>query len=154
MGERTRTHATGYRGLLFGVLAAPIAWAALHMFDYIWIETACRTGILSGAYGGFTGVALVVAAATLIALAVTVLAGLVSWRRWRAVRAPGSEDDFAPSLDGAKSVDDAPPVAGEPIEARSAFLALSGVMVSALFALLILLTGLPVLFVAPCVGAP
>jgi hypothetical protein len=135
MIEPSRQQGTGARGLLFGLLAAPIAWATLHMFDYLWIETACQAGLLGGTLAGLGGVAWVVLAATLIALVVAVVAGILSFRRWRALRDAQAARDL------------------DPVEARSSFLALSGVLVSALFALLIVMTGVPVLLVAPCLGA-
>lgn len=135
MIDSTRQRATGARGLLFGLLAAPIAWAALHMFDYLWIETACQAGLLGGTMAGLTGVAWVVVAATLVALVISVAAGVISFRRWQSLREPDDDDDL------------------EPVEARSRFLALSGVLVSALFALLIIMTGVPVFLMAPCAGA-
>jgi hypothetical protein len=134
MIEPTRQRATGAGGLIFGLLAAPIAWAALHMFDYLWIETACKAGLLSGTFAGLTGVAWVVLAATLIALIVSVVAGILSFRRWRALRDSQDTHDV------------------DPVEARSSFLALSGALVSGLFALLIVMTGVPVLLMAPCLG--
>lgn len=135
MIDSRRERATGTRGLLFGLLAAPIAWAALHMFDYFVIETACRAGLLGGTFAGLTGVAWVVLAATLVALVVSVVAGVLSYRRWRATSDPQDAGEL------------------NPVEARSSFLALSGVLVSALFILLIVMTGAPVLAIAPCVGA-
>ena len=134
--ETARQKAAGYRGLLFGLLGSPIAWIVLHMFDYLWIETACRAGILTGALGGLTGVGWVLLAATLLALAVSAVAGFISYRRWLSLREPGDAGDL------------------EPVQARSAFLARSGFMISALFALLIILTGVPVVFMSPCLGAP
>lgn len=136
MAGSTKAPSTSHRGLLFGLLAAPVAWAALHMFDYLWIETACRTGLLTSVWAGISGVSWVVVGATLVALAFTLWAGLLSYGRWRRLREPADADQL------------------EPIEARSHFLAASGLMVSVLFAVLIVLTGLPVLFLSPCVGAP
>jgi hypothetical protein len=121
---------------MFGLLAPPIAWAVLHMFDYLWIETACTAGLLGGTVLGLTGVAWVVLIATMLAVLVSVIAGIGAYRRSRAYRDPEDKD------------------AVTTVEAPSYFVARSGILVSVLFTLLIILTALPVFVMPPCFAVP
>jgi len=128
-------------GLILAALAGPIAWSLHFLFIYLLVELACRTGTLSGTTLGLTGLAWVNLAATVVALAVVIGAGVSAFRRWRDRR------------DGAR------PPAGGPVEPRTAaiwgtgpeqLLALAGWSLSLVFGVLIVLTALPMLVLAPC----
>lgn len=114
----------GERGTLalwFGVLAGPLAWTVHLLLSYALLPVACSTGI-----------GWVLHAVTLLTAGVTAWAGLVAYRRWQRHR-----DDPRDGVRGPRS-------------GWRRFMALSGVALSALFFVVILLEGLPVAIVSPC----
>lgn len=110
---------------LFELLAGPIAWSLQLVLNYLLAEAACRGGWLSA--GGVVAAILVV---TGLAGLVTGYAGL---RAYRHAQATGHEAEAQ----------------GRALQ-RSAFMARSGLYLSALFLFLILLSGLPALLIPPC----
>jgi hypothetical protein len=108
------------RALLFGVLGPPLAWALLLTVLYALVASDCE--------GMSRALLLGLCAAT---LAVSLAGGLVAHRMYRGLReAPGARVD---------------PVAG-----RERFMALSGMLLSLLFALLIVATAIPHFFLRTC----
>ena len=124
-------------GLILAALAGPIAWSLHFLFIYLLVELACRTGTLSGTALGLTGLAWVNLAATVVALAVVIGAGVSAFRRWQtrrdAARAPAEPRTAAIWGSGPEQL-----------------LALAGWALGLIFGALILLTALPMLVLAPC----
>src|SRR5207253_7084737 len=123
--EAARRRLPSAGSLLFGALGGAGAWAVqLAILDMVvelgWMGGSPRTS----AYGSTTTLTVVIVVVTVIALLVTLAAWLTAFARWRAFR---TGDDDAPSD-------------------RTAFLAISGVIASGLFFLLIALTGIAPLF--------
>jgi hypothetical protein len=102
-------------------LAAPLAWLLFLQTEYALVPWACR-------HGSRHPPALYAVAAT--AFATAAASALLAWREWR--------------LGGRGLGDDGPPAG------RIAFMALTGLGVSVLFALVILSASLPMLIFAPC----
>lgn len=106
--------------LWFGFLAGPAAWFAHLMIGYI-----------VGAYLCQADATWALHLFTLGAVAVCAVSGVVSWRLWRetgSVREPE----------------------GGGVLGRTRFMALSGVVLSALFALIVVTAGLSNVFLEPC----
>lgn len=113
--------------LLFGMLGPPVIWAARFMVSYTLVPVACRSGST-----------VLLHLVTGVALAATAAAGLVAWRRWRQVGG-GTQLD----LDGAA--------------ARTRFMAITGMLSSALFIIVTVAEWLASVMVHPCQsggGAP
>jgi hypothetical protein len=118
-------HEIPFRTLGFAVLGAPLAWVVHLGVSYFLVALGCSTR--------WSGTDAALAVATLLLAAVAAGAGLVAHRAWRQVRV---QQAWLTSM-------------GEP-RGRSSFLTLVGVGVAAIFTLLILLAGLPPLFVPTC----
>lgn len=112
----------GIAALWFAMLAAPVAWFAGLNLNYSLVRLACAKGTLISLH--------LVSAATLV---LAVSGGVVAWREWRRVGGgwPGE--------------------GGDP-RARSRFMAVIGVLASALFSLVILAQWVAELILNPCVG--
>jgi hypothetical protein len=121
LGERE----LGLPTILFGFLGAPIAWSLRLLGAYFLVALFCTEG-----WAGASGAIL---ALTGVLGAVSAAAGVVAFRKWKELR--GGED-WVSGLT-------------LPVE-RVSFLLVMGFMNSLLFTLLILLEGLPVLFVPVC----
>lgn len=117
----------GLRRLWAGVLTAPVAWIVAELLGYYLTSRACdRASAATASHAGGTQVVLAVS------LGVIALGGLsIAIANWRAVRAPSSAGD--------------PPAWG-----RGQFMALAGVITSALFVLGIVLFALPPFLVNAC----
>jgi hypothetical protein len=106
--------------LWIGMLVPPAAWAVQLQSLYLTSEFGCRSS-------DFTWNHVVVVAA----LIVSVLAGFIAWREWS--QSGGSDEDE----DGDRM-------------SRRRFMALLGVLTSALFSITILAQWLPTLMGVPC----
>lgn len=104
-----------------GLLLAPVAWICQLQASYLLVFYACSSRHI------FT-----LHVATLVFLLAAAIGGFIAWRNWERV---GRE---LPS-------EDAGPVP------RTRFMALLGLLTSALFFLLILVQGLPSFFLEPCI---
>jgi hypothetical protein len=124
------------RPLAIGLLAAPIVWIVHHFISYALIETACRTGLLGGEVGDLTAASLVVLGLTVAGIAVIIWSGFASYRRYQRRHAQIQDTEYP-----------------NPAETAARFMALAAVMLSVLFGLLVLMAGLPALFLSPCVVA-
>ena len=104
----------------FGVLGGPIAWAMQLQANYALVPPACQNGDLKRVH-----------MVSAICLLLTVGALVVARGSWAKTKnkTPGSR---------------------EPAEARSAFMGLLGMLISLLFALVIIAQWMPVLFFNPC----
>lgn len=109
--------------LAYGFLVGPLAWFAHLAVSYLLETTRCVAG-LRAADLWMHGV-------TLVALALVVAGGVVSWQAWQQLR-PLDDDR------------------GDTTTGRKEFMALSGVLLCGLFGLTILVGDLPTLFVEHC----
>ena len=115
--------AVGPLALWFGILGAPFAWAVQLALGDLFSELGCEAG-------GFGGLNLVLLGISLVAAAVAVWALVVAARAHRTMRL--------------EPLDDVP-------TERASFMALSGVLSSSLFLLVIVLGGFaPHLFLEVC----
>lgn len=106
--------------LLFAFLGPPVIWSIRFGVSYSLLPWVCATG----------GV-LLLQALTLAALAGTAWAGAVGWRQWRlAGRSTAAEFGGA--------------------DARARFMALVGMLGSALFLVVIIAEALPLFLIDPC----
>ncbi len=117
-----RENGFGVWRVLFGYLGGAVAWA-LHLgIGYALVQVACLTGTAIGIH-----------IVTLIALLITIAAGLVSYGIWQ--RSRGHESETGE---------------GEWSWRRNSFLGLSGMLMNGLFVLAILYAGIPAFFLDPC----
>lgn len=96
-----------------GVLTGPIVWLLQLQLSYSMVQTACETGRKWPLH-----------LVSLIALLLVAAAAAVSWRVWKRLPEGSTEE-------------------GSPQESRSRFMALCGLVTSALFALVIVATEIP-----------
>lgn len=116
----SQSRLTGALALWFGLLAAPLAWT-LHLFiSYGLVPVTCDRGSKL-LLGVVTGAAAII----------SVAAAWVSWRIWQRTRM-----DSTTELGG--------------VRGRDAFLGLAGAALSLLFLALILVEGIPDIFLDPC----
>jgi hypothetical protein len=109
--------------LLIGILAGPLAWAAVLQANYVMSYVACEqrsTWFLH---------------ATMLAAAA--LVGLAAWLAWRS---------GPPAANGSGQ----PPVTPQTAESRARWMSLSGVVLSLWFLAVILAMEIPVLVLRPC----
>ena len=131
--SRSLSHLT--RSPWFHLLGGPILWSVHFLATYNWVEFACRANllVLDSTVLGLTVLSWIVFILTLIATLTALYVGWSSYLIWRRLR----------ELQESKEPD------SWGIESRR-FMALSGILLSALFSLVILLSGLPVLALGPC----
>jgi hypothetical protein len=107
----------------FALLGASVAWAVHFMVSYLLIEAFCASWGRS-VFSGLSGVTLAVLLTTLLTLPVAVASGLVAWRNEQA------------SAEGPDEV--------------GAYIGRAGMLLSCLFALVIVVETIPALTLAPC----
>ena|SRR5687767_7682311 len=119
----------------FHLLGGPVLWSAHFLVIYAWVEFACRVRllVLDSTVLGLTVLSWSVLILTLIAVLATLYVGWSAYRSWRCIR----ESRETNELDAWA------------VESQR-FMAFSGIFLSALFSLVILLTGLPALVLGPC----
>jgi hypothetical protein len=118
----------GWPSLWFGVLTGPILYSLHFMAVYLLVETACKAGRLQFSVLGINGIAFWVVLLTLVAAGVTGYSTFVAYRDWRQTRLAGEGRH----------------------ESYAALMALLGLLLSGFFTVVILLTGLPALFLVAC----
>ncbi len=123
----------GSRTLWLGLFFSPVVWSIYHLVGYFLVEAACMTTLLGFDLGGISALLLVLIVLTVIALAAMIWNAWWSYRSWRYFAAVNPEEEF-------------------PLQAydRDEFLALSGLLLSGTFILLILLTAYPFFVLDPC----
>ena len=124
-------HDLGIGPLLIATLGAPVAWALHRAVCYFLVALACTTS-----WRG-TGVTVAILAVTAVLGAFSAWCGRFSYRRWRAL---GGEGGWDRALDRPGG--------------RGGFYWILGVLLSGLFTLVIVLEGLPPLFVPTCAPLP
>lgn len=120
----------------FHLLGGPILWSAHFLASYLLVEFTCGAKLrVSGpSVLGLPVLSWSVLALTLVAVLAALYVGWAAYRSWR--RLEGSQETDEPGV--------------WRLESRR-FLALVGMAFSALFSLTILLGGLPVLVLGPCI---
>ena len=118
------------RSLWLGLLAGPLTWAVYFILGYLLVEAVCKAGFLNISLFGLTALILLL---TVIGLVITLYASLYNYRKWQQAPEKGSLD-----------FDD--PLGHKPAR----FMALAGLLLSGLFGLIILLTGISVFILRPC----
>jgi hypothetical protein len=116
-------------------LGGPVIWSIHFLLSYIWVEFACRARllVLDSTILGLTVLSLSVLALTLIAVLAALYVGWSAYRVWQRIRESQETNELE----------------AWGVESRR-FMAFSGMFLSALFSLVILLTGLPALVLGPC----
>lgn len=123
MSSREARYYWGHKGLMLlmgGLLLAPLAWFLDLQISYATVKWACASGRRE--------LMLLIPIGSLSLIAV---AGAMSWSCWRKLRGEGR-------LEGGQ------------MEDRSYFLALAGLAMSGVFALLVLTSLLPRYMLSPC----
>lgn len=123
------------RSSWFYLLGSPVVWGAHFLVSYLWVEAVCQAGpvVLDATILGLTAAAHVVLALTLVSVIAASYVGWSAYRRWREL-SQGQDQSASPAS----------------LEEGKRFMAFSGMVLSLLFAPIILLTGLPVLVLNPC----
>jgi hypothetical protein len=127
--------------LWFGLLGGHSAWTIQLLVGYFAASLVCHLG--NSAYWALLW------AATLLALTGSAAAGIVSYRVWRGLRAPAvaaGEKSGAGAAGTGGSTASAPSTG----DGRSSLMALLGVMLSATFLLVVLVSGVAPLLVHRC----
>lgn len=122
------TEPAGNRLLWVGLLSGPIIYSLHFLVVYFLVETACHTDQLRGAILGWNLISFWVLIITVSAALITAVSALFAWRQWR-------------RLFGAQLVR---------LELSQPLLTFLGVWLNLFFTLLIVLTGLPALFLVVC----
>ncbi|RIK40437.1 MAG: hypothetical protein DCC55_15030 [Chloroflexi bacterium] len=115
--------------LLVGVLTGPVVYSLHFLLVYLLVEAACKAGLLEFTLLGFDGISIAVAVLTLIAVGITGYSAYAAYRSWRRTRPAEDEnrhEEYAPLL------------------------ALVSLWLNGFFTVVILLTGLPAIFLVLC----
>jgi hypothetical protein len=118
--------------LWFGVLGGALAWGLQLFGGYAIVGLACTAGSALAETLSPAGLDLLLLLLTALAAAMTVSAGVVAYRAWRRAGATEGQGEDGPAR-GVRG-----------------FLALAGVLLSALFLLAVLLQGVSPYFVRAC----
>jgi hypothetical protein len=126
------------RDSLWSLIISPSVWAAHFLFVYVFAAIICEKAPAGGAILlGLDAVRLGVLAATLVALAAIVWAGLVAWTRWRDQASQAQSRIFAAHD-------------SDTVESRRRFMAFSAVLLSGLSFVAVVFQALPAVFIATC----
>ena len=139
-------HAAPHRGLVaapllwFGVFGAPAAWAAQLISNYALMAHFCypvSTPLASPEFGGVRLLAILISAGLLV---VAVAALAVALRSWSVTRHETARRRSPPHHEAAETG-----------EGRTRFMAMSGILVSAVFTFGVLMASVPLLTMPICV---
>ena len=118
------------------LLAGPLLWSVHFLLSYMLVEAFCQMG-WNFSILGIHGLSFLVIAFTVLAVLGTVLFSLRSYRNWKTMHADRSlRDQFQENSSWFSG----------PVD----FMYFSGFLLSALFAVTILMVGIPALFLRPC----
>jgi hypothetical protein len=132
--ERT---AAGLLPLWFGLLGGHSAWSLQLLVNYLLVTLACPLGPAPFVVFGIAGLEFLMVLVTIVAAAIALAATVVSYRAWQSAPAGSQQSPGASAAPG------------EGITGRSQFMALVGMLLSALFLLTILLVGTSNLYLDP-----
>jgi hypothetical protein len=121
------------RPLWLGLLAGPLTWIVYFIAGYSLVEIVCKSGVLGFYLLGLSAVSAIILILTAIGLFITIYASFFNYRKWQQAPEKGSVD-----------LDDQ--FGHKPVR----FMALAGLLLSGLFTLIILLTGISVFILRPC----
>lgn len=113
-------------------LSGPVVWSAYLVASYLLVESACSVRLSGPFLLGLPMISLLTLALGVLAIALILYPGWRAWRAWRELRyqpASSAESDSATS---------------------GPFLAYGGLILNALFLLVMLFTVLPALVLGPC----
>jgi hypothetical protein len=129
------SHSHLNRSPWFHLLGGPIFWSAHFLVSYAWVEFACRARlvVLDSTILGLTVLSWSFLILTFIAVLATLYVGWAAYLSWRQMRDSQETNELDTWV----------------VESRR-FMALSGILLSVLFSLVILLSGLPALVLGPC----
>lgn len=130
-------HQVGRWALWFGLFGAPAAWSAQTVVNYVAASHTCYPNLypLATPTIGHTGLTAVVVAVSILALIVALAAGVVSLASWRETRdETGGQSHWA--LDTG--------------EGRTRFMAMSGILLSVMFLITIIVHGAAAALTTPC----
>jgi hypothetical protein len=128
------------RSLWFATLVGPVTWSVYFLAGYSLAEAACRLPLLTGSVWGHSAVTVALLALTAATLLLTLYAAWLAYAHWR-------------RLKGAQPAEKPPTTGGRPAGLEGdtdRFLAVSGILLNGLFALLTIANGLPPLLLPPC----
>ncbi|HSL46726.1 MAG TPA: hypothetical protein VK897_25040 [Anaerolineales bacterium] len=127
---------TNSRLLWIQLLAGPILWSVHFLLSYLLVEAACQAGWNFNILGR-NGLSFIVIVLTILAVIATALFALRSYRGWRDLHKDRSlRQEFRETASWFEG----------PVD----FMYFSGLLLSVLFAVTILMVGLPALFLQPC----
>lgn len=129
--QETQVQPVSSRSLAVGFLGPPLVWAVRFLVVYGMVEVYCKSGLLGFEFLGLTGIYIGIGVTTLLSLLLVLGTTWIAYRGWR--RSSAGQDR----------------VIDEPM-GRSRTLALAGVILGAMFVLVMLIETLPVFFLAPC----
>jgi hypothetical protein len=124
------------RLLWIQLLAGPVLWSVHFLLSYLLVEAACQAG-WNFRLLGLNGLSFIVIVLTVLAVIGTGLFAIRSYRGWKDLHEDRSlRDEFRDSSHW--------------FEGPLDFMYFSGLMLSILFAVTILMVGLPAIFLQPC----
>lgn len=129
-------HRVGVAALWFGLFGAPIAWSIQELVSYAVVAHACYPGRQPKVGGTISGTWSITLIVCLLTLVVGLAAGITAYRSWSRSRAEHGATEHHPLEHG---------------EGRTGFMALSGLILSSIF-LLNLVMNAVVLFLVPACG--
>ena len=115
----------------FGLAAGPLVWALYHMLVYAVVSLACKWNMFQWQVLGLSGARFILIALTLVSVGVVAYAGWLSWRGWQRLRGETTRE-------------------GDPPGGRFSFMAFLGLLLSGLFTVTIVVTGVPALVLDLC----
>lgn len=110
--------------LFFALLAGPLAWTAELLTNYYFSSLACRRTLAAFTLFGRPGFSILIFGVEIATALLGIAAGLVAWRHWQQT-APAHADALAG------------------VDQRVPFMALGAMLLSGLFLLIILVSGIP-----------
>jgi hypothetical protein len=118
------------------LLAGPVLWSVHFLLSYLLVEAFCQMGWNFRILGA-SGLPVILTALTVLAIISASLFGLKSYRAWK---------NLNDNRSLAGEIREASRWSEEPLE----FVYFSGLLLSVLFTAVILMTGIPVLFLSLC----
>lgn len=121
------------RRLWFCLLNGPVTYAIYFLVGYLFVEATCKADLLHFSVIGLDAISFGVVGLTLLSAAVTVYGLVLSWRIWSRTHPVG--DGVSDPMDD---------------HGYAPFMAFTGAWMSGLFTLVILVTGVPALYLVLC----
>jgi hypothetical protein len=121
--------------LWFGLFGAPVAWSLQLLSSYALVAHGCYPAAVPRAMPIVAGLRTVVLGGGGVALLIALVAGGIAWRSWGAMRGEPHGANEGMLKTG---------------EDRTRFMALAGILLSAVFLLGIVMNAIPVVLLRPC----